>query len=432
MPRGGPPPRLPVVYFALGHAALIAALLVPALDPSSIDTWFFHPRMFAVVHLVTLGWLTHSILGATYLAAPMALRADLPAGKADGWACAAVAIGASGVVAHFWIEEYSGVAYSGGLLLLAFGFLAVRVLRSLWSAGTERPVKAVVAAAYLNLLLTATYGTLLAINKQHAFLPGRHYHDVYAHAHAGLAGWGLLMVMGVGLRMLPMFLPARPPPAKSAWALLVLVEGGVVSLFFCWMFEPALVRWAALLLAAGIAWFLALVAWMLFHRVPAPPALKRPDVGMLHALQSLAYLLLAAGTGLSIAFSSRLETGEVMVYGAFVLLGFFGQIVLGMEMRLLPMYAWLSSWTGSGYRQRPVSPHAMAVRPLQATSFALWTVGVPWLAYGLSQPDHAVVSSGAWVLLAGTLAAAASTVRVFGRAKAGSDASPDSGSTLDA
>ena len=80
--RPAPPRRLPIVYFALGHAALFTALLVPALAPRTIDTFFYHSRMFFVVHLVTLGWITHSILGATYLVAPMALRATLTTTKA--------------------------------------------------------------------------------------------------------------------------------------------------------------------------------------------------------------------------------------------------------------------------------------------------------------------------------------------------------------
>jgi len=411
--RAAPPPRLPVAYFALGHAALLTALLYAALKPAAIDSWFFQPRMFAVVHLVTLGWLTHSILGATYLAAPMALRAELPARRADGWACAFVAIGASGVVAHFLIEEYSGVAYSGGMLLLAFSYLAARVLRALRTAGAERPVKALVATGYVDLLLAAVFGTLLSINKHHPFLPGNHHHNVYAHAHAGLVGWGLLTAMGMGLRMLPMYLPARPPAAKSAWALLVLVEGGMLAMGACWMTAPAFVRWPALLVAAGIVWYLALVGRMLGNRLPAPPALRRPDIGMLHALQAFAYLLLAAGTGLYVLFAERIEQRAIMAYGTFVLLGFFGQLILGIEMRLLPMYGWLRTWTGSGFKELPVSPHERTVRPLQAVSFVAWTIGVPVLAYGLSHQHHATVSSAAWLLATGTCAAAASTVRAL-------------------
>ena len=117
------------------------------------------------VHLITLGWITHSILGATYLAAPMALRTNLTAGKADNWACAGVAIGASGVIAHFWLEEYSGIAYSGGMLLVAFGYLALRVWKALRQAGTDTSIKWLVGCAYFNLLATAMFGTLLSMNK---------------------------------------------------------------------------------------------------------------------------------------------------------------------------------------------------------------------------------------------------------------------------
>ena len=51
LPNRAPPPRtLPLVYLAIGHGSLIAALFVPALAPASIDTFFFHARMFFVVH----------------------------------------------------------------------------------------------------------------------------------------------------------------------------------------------------------------------------------------------------------------------------------------------------------------------------------------------------------------------------------------------
>ena len=411
--REAPPPRLPLVYFAIGHGALLFALLVAALAPASIDTFFFHPRMFAVVHLVTLGWITHSILGATYLAAPMALRAALPARKLDGWACAFVAIGASGVVSHFWIDGYSGVAYSGGMLLLAFGYVGTRVVRALRGSGSGPAIRALVGTAYANLAATAVYGTLLSIDKHHTFLPGDHLDNVYAHAHVGLVGWGLLMFMGVGLRMLPMYLPARPPPANRAWALLVLIEGGLIALGACWMVAPDSARWAALSVALGVAWFAWLVIGMLRHRLPAPPALRRPDIGMLHVLSGLVYLALATGTGLYVVFAERLELGAVMAYGVFVLLGFFGQVILGIEMRLLPMYAWLTSWTASGYEKLPVSPHERPVRPLQAICLVCWTIGVPLLAWGLGHAAHTIVSTAAWILLAGTLAATINTLRVL-------------------
>ena len=37
--------------------------------------------MMTVVHLLTLGWITGSIVGAPYVAAPLALRTPLVAGR---------------------------------------------------------------------------------------------------------------------------------------------------------------------------------------------------------------------------------------------------------------------------------------------------------------------------------------------------------------
>jgi len=404
---------LPIVYFGLGHVALIWALSIPALSPASIDTFFFQPRMFFVVHLLTLGWITHSIIGATYLAAPMALRMTLPAGRLDGLVCASVAIGASGVIAHFWLDEYSGLAWSGLTLLIAFLAIAVRVWIALAKAASPLPVRVACGLAYFNLLVTAVLGSLLSINKEHPFLPGNHLQDVYAHAHVGLVGWALLMLISVGSRMLPMYLPAKPAKGWVLWVPVVLVQGGVTAFVLSWFYEPGFARWSALLMAAGGASFLLQVVGMFRRRVPAPKGMRRPDYGMIMALQALIYLLASTVLGLYLIFAERLSLGAVMVYGTFTLLGLFGQIILGIEMRLLPMFAWLQAWTRSGYKELPPSPHVMPLRAAQLAALVLWTAGVPMLAWGLAEARHSLVSAGARVLLAGSLAAMLGTAIVL-------------------
>jgi len=413
-PSRPPPPRLlPIVYFALGHVALILALLVAAIEPASIDTFFFQPRMFFVVHLLTLGWITHSIIGATYLAAPMALRMTLPASKLDGWVCAGVVIGASGVISHFWIDEYSGIAWSGLMLLLAFGTIAIRVWRALRTAGSPLPIRIACGCAYFNLLATAGFGMLLAINKSDPILPGNHLQDVYAHAHLGLVGWALLMLIAVGSRMLPMYLPAKPAKGWVLWVPVLLVQGGVWAFVLAWLYAPEAARWAAACMAAGVGAFLLQMAGLFRRRVPAAKALKRPDYGMLLSLQALVYLLLATGIGLYLVFAERLNLGAVMVYGTFILLGLFGQIILGVEMRLVPMFAWIQAWTRSGFKELPTSPHDMTLRPAQLAALVLWTAGTPTLAWGLAEADHTLVSIGAWILIAGSLSAAVGTAAVL-------------------
>jgi hypothetical protein len=77
-----PPRLLPTLYFGFAHACLALAFAVVAYDPRGVAGFFYHSRMLGVVHLVTLGWITTSMLGALYVVGPIACaHASTP----DGW-----------------------------------------------------------------------------------------------------------------------------------------------------------------------------------------------------------------------------------------------------------------------------------------------------------------------------------------------------------
>ena len=51
------------------------------------------------------------------------------------------------------------------------------------------------------------------------------------------------------------------------------------------------------MVAAAALLFLGIVVWMLRHPRPPPKKARRPDLGVLHALQGMIYLIVAAGVG---------------------------------------------------------------------------------------------------------------------------------------
>jgi len=160
-PKLLPPRLLPVLYFALAHAALVLAFAAIAADARAASGFFYHSRMLAIVHLVTLGWITSSILGALYLVGPIAFRARLRANWLDYAAFALVAIGVAGTVSHFWIAELRGMAWStpmvaGGILLAG-----ARVLPAFLSGPVPRAVVAHVALAFVNIAGASTLGVLM-------------------------------------------------------------------------------------------------------------------------------------------------------------------------------------------------------------------------------------------------------------------------------
>jgi hypothetical protein len=173
------------------------------------------------------------------------------------------------------------------------------------------------ALAFLNVLIAATLGLLLGLNKVVPVLGGYVLTNVYAHAHMAALGWATMMVMGAGYRLLPMLLPSAMPQGKAVAASAVLLEIGVLGLFASLLLRSRAAGVFVAIAVAGIAVFLSRVAWMKRNPRPAPKELRRPDWGVLHAMQALGYLAVAAVLGIILGFSGlapwTLRTAAVLV-----------------------------------------------------------------------------------------------------------------------
>lgn len=409
---------LPVAYFGFAHLCLIVALTAVILDPRGVAGFFYHDRMLAIVHLITLGWISSSILGALYIVGPVALRTPLPPTRADRWAAALVIIGASGMVSHFWLSEFTGMAWSGGMVGAGFAVVAWRVVPPVLRAPIGSAVKVAIALAFLNILAAATAGMLLGFDKRYHFLPGFVLSNVFAHAHLAALGWATMLAMGVGYRMLPMVVPSAIPTGPAPLAAVVLVELGTVGLFVTLALQS---RWSALfgvVVALGLLTFMSRVGWMVRHRRPAPPEHPRPDHSVWHALVAVGYLGLAMATGIVLLVVEPTEwtLRAALAYGVFGLVGFLGQMIVGIEMRLLPLLAWYWEFAGTDFQGPTVSPHAKPDRWLQGLTFYLWLGGVPAVAGGLLLDATTMLAVGACALLLGTVSATVNAALVLRRA----------------
>jgi hypothetical protein len=187
------------------------------------------------------------------------------------------------MVAHFWLEEYGGMAWSAITVGTGIILVGAHVAWCLRHASLPRAISAPIMLAFLNILGAATLGVLIGFDKVYHFLPGFVLANVFAHAHLAAQGWATMMVIGVAYRLLPMILPAAMPSGPRLWFSVVLLQTGVSGLFvsllwrgpFAWMF--------ALTVVGGLAAFFSHVAWMLRRPRPRPPNLRLPDPAGPHA-----------------------------------------------------------------------------------------------------------------------------------------------------
>lgn len=409
-----PPSDVPLLYFGFAHACLALAFAALAINPALPGAFFLHPRMVALVHLVTLGWISGSILGAFYIVGPLAMRMPLRAGWRDRAAVVSYAAGVAGMAARFWIGDYSRMAWFAILALAAVVHVAARAWVGLGAAVAPWAVKLHVALAFANVLAASLFGMFLGFNRAHGWVGWSPFGAAYAHLHLAVIGWATMMFVGLAYRLIPMIVPAAMPTGASLATSAVLIQTGVVVLALTLVRGSAWTAAGALLIVAGLASFVMHVRMVLKHRLPPPAALPRPDWATWQTHVALVWLLVASGLGLFLSFpgsTARLLTWG-WIYGTAGLIGFLAQVIVGMQGRLLPMHAWYGAFEAGGFKPPPRSAHTLASPVLARAIFIAWTIGVPALAFGLARATPVVTAAASAILFAGVVLGAVQSVRM--------------------
>ena len=336
-----PPRALVVLYLTTAHISLAGAFALTAWNPYAVAGFFYHSRMVAIVHLITIGWIAMSVLGMVYVVVPMTFGVALAARKADYVAYALAVIGLIGMVAHFWLAEFSGMAWSAATAGAGIAYVVVRLARHLRSAKVPGGVKLHVYFASLNILAAMTMGVLLGFDKVHHFLPGYVLSNVFAHAHLAAVGWVSMMVIGIAYRLLPMVIPAPSPAGGTIYVSALLLQAGITGLFISLLLQSALAPLFAGLVISGFATAGAHVVWMLNRRRTASPGTGWRVFAVGHIAAAGVWLLCACvfGLVLTAAPMTDMTLRAAFAYGVFGLVGFLAQIIVGFEVHVLPTVA---------------------------------------------------------------------------------------------
>lgn len=368
----------PMGYLLIGQLSLLAVLATIAAWPAVLQQGYLAPTVVGLAHLMTLGLVTATILGSLYLLSPFALRARMREGTGDLLALALFALGVVGMVVAFASGDVRAAALRWPPVVLALAWVAVHSLWALAQSGVTASFKVPFLLAWGGLAGTVLIGVLHGLDRSGSVLGGALADRVAAHAHLGLVGWALVLVVGAANRLLPMVLPAAMPGGIRVWGPPALLLAGAAAYASGRITAlPSLALGGVAAIAGGIAAFLGNVAWMLRHRRAPARAVWSPDLPRAGALSAL--LSLAAATALGVALAGGWSGPRLVVaYGVLALLGFFAQLIVAMEQRLVPWLLWMRAYGARQPRPAPPSPYRLPLRPLQLLVTWSWAVG-PWV-----------------------------------------------------
>jgi hypothetical protein len=403
-----PSPLLPLAYLVAAAVAFVmASLAVPALAPE-LAGHYYQPRILALAHTVTLGWITLTIVGASYQLIPIVLERPLWSERLAWWQLGLMVTGVVGMVGHFFLGAWSGLVWAAALMAAGVVAHLVNVALTVRGLGRWSFTARLVALALVGLALTTLVGFMLGVNKLLHFLPGDLFPNLHAHIHLGLLGWVLPMVIGVAARVYPMFLlapePAGWPGRVQLWGLAVGVPATVVGICDA----PGLLVPGALLVVAVVGAHLVWIVAMVRSR-------KRPELdwGLRFVLGGAVALVAATALGLALALDLASGPRVALAYATLALGGWASLTIVGMLLKIVPFLVWYRVYAGRAGRERVPMLGQLSWPAGERLAWLLLTSGVPALAFSLWVGDVAWIRAAGGLLAAGTLAFGASLARVL-------------------
>lgn len=376
--------------------SLLGATVWMALRPELLLQFFYSAEHLALVHLLTLGFLTALIMGVLLRVSPQALGVG-PASRRLSLAQAGFfLLGASGMVTHFALGEWFGLATAAPLVLLAALLQCVN-FRSVFARAVRGELPALhVSAALLHLVLAASLG--LAYACLHAWGLGFGTAStpllarLGAHLLLAAGGWVAGMVLGLQLALLP----STAAPRTLPWLRLALLQLGLLGGATC-----LLAGLPGLPLALG-AVALAVGLQLLGPLVELPR--QRHALGEIVALGLLLLAAVAAGAAaLDLPADQDLRLRVLHAAGYALLVGFGPLTVASTSSRLFPQWVWDERFAADAGR-RPVPPvSALASPRLRNAAVLLLLLGTGATSSGIVLQHERAVGFGTWVVVAGAV-----------------------------
>ena len=386
--------KVVIPFYLYAGISFLASTIILFLSAPAFTQHYFHPHTLAITHAMALGWGTMIILGASHQLVPVIAETKLYSHTLAYISFIFAALGIPLLVYAFYVFDIGWPARLGGIMVNAAIIIYLLNLALSMSGTKKENVQSIfIFTATGWLLATTAAGLLLVYNFSYLFLPEGSLHYLTMHAHMGIIGWFLLLIIGVGSRLIPMFLISKYEHTKLLWWIYACVNTGLCGFVIMFLYYPSLHLYPLILVVAAIVLFAYYIFCAYKQRIR-----KRTDKPVRLSLLSVLMIALPA---LVLAFSwmSGNTSKAAMVYGFTIFFGWITAIILGMTFKTLPFIIWNRLYHYQSAPAKVPDPKDLFDARVFNWMTILYLVGFLLFIAGIFFSDHMTLKSSAILLI---------------------------------
>ncbi|MGM5470298.1 hypothetical protein ACS386_08470 [Flavobacteriaceae bacterium LMO-SS05] len=384
------------VYAALSF--LLATILIMQ-HTVAFTLPHFNPPTLAITHVMALGWGTMIILGASHQLFPVLIEGKLHSNLLAYLSFYFAAIGIPLLIFAFYKFDMGIVAQSGGILInLSVVCFITNLIISISKSKKENVHATFALTAAFWLLFTTVLGLLLIYNFSHTILSQDSIYYLSFHAHMGIIGWFLFMIIGVGSRLIPMFLISKYENKKLLWFVYALITIGLLSFIpiFLLSFKSGLYCIPILHIGTGIILFGFYIRQSYIKRIR-----KKVDGQVGISMISVAFMVIPILilVGIIAVFAPIGNVEFVLLYGFTIFFGWITAIILGMTFKTLPFIIWNKVYHNIAGLGKTPNPKELFSTPVFKATIAAYLIGFVIFGFGIVTSNLLMLNVGAILLL---------------------------------
>lgn len=384
------------IYASLGF--LLGTLLL-LFSTEAVGAHYFNPQTLAITHTMALAWGTMIIFGASHQLLPVLVEGKLDSDRLAYLTFGFSAVGIPLLIYGFYVFDM-GWPLQIGAVLINVGVICylANVLGSSFKSDRRNVHAWYVITATLWLFATTFFGLLLVLNFRTPILAGNSVDYLSIHAHLGIVGWFVLMVIGVGSRLIPMFLISKYTNDKILWLVFALLNIALVSFSILYLeASPALLFYIPIIMG--------LTAILLFgrHCYMAYKARIRKNIDqqVKTSLISVAQMLLPfVALITALAFLPNGQFPRIAtIYGFCIFFGWITAIILGMTFKTMPFIIWNKVYHNKAHKGKTPTPKEIFNDNIYKIMLYSYLGGFIIFILGIIILNHIVLKAGAMALL---------------------------------